>query len=54
MFVSSSSPSVDLSALTCSNDNRVRRRAAEKRDEFAAFELIELHSIPASQGRIAG
>jgi hypothetical protein len=29
------------------------RRAAEQRDEIAAFELIELHSIPASQGRIA-
>src|SRR4029450_6876866 len=35
MFVSSSSPSADLSALTCSNDNRVRRRAAEQRDELA-------------------
>jgi hypothetical protein len=30
------------------------RRTAEQRDEIAAFELIELHSIPASQGRIAG
>jgi hypothetical protein len=29
-------------------------RAAEQRDELAAFQLIELHSIPASQGRIAG
>jgi hypothetical protein len=29
------------------------RRAAEKRDELAAFPLIELHSIPASQGQIA-
>jgi hypothetical protein len=28
------------------------RRAAEQRDELAL--LIELHSIPASQGRIAG
>jgi hypothetical protein len=26
-----------------------RRRAAEQRDERAAFPLIELHSIPASQ-----
>jgi hypothetical protein len=29
------------------------RRAAEQRDELASFQLIELHSIPASQGRIA-
>src|SRR6516165_2793418 len=28
------------------------RRAAEQRDEIAAFQLIELHSIPASQTRI--
>jgi hypothetical protein len=26
------------------------RRPAEQRDEFASFQLIELHSIPASQG----
>jgi hypothetical protein len=25
-----------------------RRRAAEQRDELAAFQLIESHSIPAS------
>jgi len=31
-----------------------RRRAAEQRDELAASQFIELHSIPASQGRIAG
>jgi hypothetical protein len=31
-----------------------RRRAPEKRDELAPSQLIELHSIPASQGRIAG
>jgi hypothetical protein len=30
-----------------------RRRAAEQRDELAAPELIEWHSVP-SQGRIAG
>ena len=30
-----------------------RRRATEHRDEVAALQLIELHSIPASQGRIA-
>jgi hypothetical protein len=26
------------------------RRTAEQRDELASFQLIELHSIPASQG----
>ena len=30
------------------------RRAAQKRDEVAAIDLIELHLVPASQGRIAG
>jgi hypothetical protein len=30
------------------------RRAAEQRDEIAAFPLIKLHSLPASQGRVAG
>jgi hypothetical protein len=29
-------------------------RAAEKRDELASFQLIEAHSVPVSQGRIAG
>jgi hypothetical protein len=29
-------------------------RPAKQRDELASFQLIELHSIPASQGRIAG
>jgi hypothetical protein len=29
-------------------------RAAEQRDEIAAFQSIELHSIPVSQRRIAG
>jgi hypothetical protein len=33
---------------------RPRRRAAEKGDELASFQMIELHSIPASLGRIAG
>ena len=32
----------------------LRRRAAEQRDELAPFQLIEMHSIPASQGRFAG
>ena len=31
-----------------------RRRAAEQRDELASFQLIELHLVPPSQGRIAG
>jgi hypothetical protein len=30
------------------------RRSAEERYQLAPFQLIELHSIPASQGRIAG
>jgi hypothetical protein len=29
-------------------------RPAEQRDEIATFPLIKLHSIAASQGRIAG
>ena len=29
-----------------------RRRATEQREELAAFQLIELHPVPASQGRI--
>jgi hypothetical protein len=33
---------------------RPRCRTAEQRDEVASFQLIELHSIPASQGRFAG
>ena len=33
---------------------RPRSRAAEQRDERTSLQLIELHSIPASQGRIAG
>src|SRR5262245_22583941 len=31
-----------------------RRRAGEQRDEVASFQLVELHSVPASQGRTAG
>src|SRR6516165_12147710 len=30
------------------------RPAAEQRDEFAPFQLIQLHPVPASQGQIAG
>jgi hypothetical protein len=29
-----------------------RRRAAEQRDELATLQLIELHSMPASQTRM--
>src|SRR5262249_49563798 len=32
---------------------RPRRRAADERDELASPHSIELHSVPASQGRIA-
>jgi hypothetical protein len=28
-----------------------RCRTADQRDELASFQLIELHSVPASQGR---
>src|SRR6476620_588822 len=31
-----------------------RRHAAEQSDELAPVQLIELHSVPVSQGRIAG
>jgi hypothetical protein len=30
------------------------RGSTEKRDELATFQLVEVHSISASQGRIAG
>src|SRR5215831_855719 len=43
-----------LTRLRASRERPRRRRAAEQRDELAAFQSIELHSIPASQGRIAG
>jgi hypothetical protein len=36
-----------------SASGRRRCRAAEKRDELATFQLIEVHLIPAIQGRIA-
>jgi hypothetical protein len=33
---------------------RPRRRDAEQRNKLAASQLVELHSIPDRQGRIAG
>jgi hypothetical protein len=36
----------------CCAPERPRHRRAEQRDELASFQLIELHSNPASQGRI--
>jgi hypothetical protein len=33
----------------CAYTKRHEERAAEQRDELAAFQLIELHSIPANQ-----
>jgi hypothetical protein len=33
---------------------RPRRRGRGERQELAPFQLIEMHSIPASQGRFAG
>jgi hypothetical protein len=30
------------------------RRTAEQRNQLAPFQLIELHSVPVRQGRIAG
>jgi hypothetical protein len=43
-----------LPTESCVRRERPRRRAAEQRDELASFQLIELHPVPASQGRITG
>src|SRR5262249_50103736 len=40
--------------LRARRDRPRSRRAAEQRDELAPFQLIELHSVPTSQGRITG
>jgi putative tryptophan/tyrosine transport system substrate-binding protein len=42
----------NLPNLLRARRKRPRRRTAEEHDELAPFQLIELHSIPASQGRI--
>jgi hypothetical protein len=39
--------------LRARHDRPFNRPAAEKRDEVASFQLIELHLVPPSQGRIA-
>jgi len=49
-----SSPIMETNAGLSAHRERPRdRRVAEQRDELATFQLIELHSVPASQGRIA-
>jgi hypothetical protein len=40
--------------LRARRERPANHRAAEQRDKLASFHLIELHSTPASQGRIAG
>jgi hypothetical protein len=40
--------------LLCPRRERPRCRAAEQRDEVAAFQLIELHSFPPAKGRVTG
>ena len=44
----------DRARLLRTGGERPRCRAAEQRDELAPFYLIELHSVPVSQGRIVG
>jgi hypothetical protein len=40
---------IDFRSRLRARRERPRRRTAEQRDELAAFQLIELHSIPANQ-----
>jgi hypothetical protein len=47
-------PPHSLRLLLRPRRERPRSHAAEQRDELAAFQIIELHSIPASQDRVAG
>jgi hypothetical protein len=37
--------------LSQSSERPRGSRAAEQRDELASFQLIEVHSVPVSQGR---
>ena len=41
-----------LAGLLRARRERPRRSAAEQRDELAAFQMVDLHSVPASQGRM--
>jgi len=45
---------ITICCLRACRQRPCHRRAAERRDELATFQLIELHSVPTSQGRIAG
>jgi hypothetical protein len=47
-------PSRQICLLRARRERPPRSRAADECDEFAAFQLIEWHSAPASQGQIAG
>jgi hypothetical protein len=50
-------PRKPITGIACCCARRERpydSRATEQRDELASFQLIELHSVPASQGRIVG
>src|SRR6516164_10659144 len=47
-------PSHALALLRPRRERPRRHHAAEQRDEFTTFQLIEWHAAPASQGRIAG
>jgi hypothetical protein len=48
-----SDPPQPVWLLRVRRGRRRSRRAAEQQNQLAPFQLIELHSIPASQGRTA-
>src|SRR5262249_18556417 len=55
LFVCNEANPPHLARLLRARCERPRdRRAADQRDELAPFQLIELHPVPASQGRITG